>query len=138
MASMTDHRSLPETILLWFLQVLGAVTAILFGAFGVLSWQVAGEANQLSKSANSQSDTANLVALVALCAQIATGDDWRTGRRRVEHLFYCIIHSRPHHTHDFDISSDLYLVVVVVVQPGFVLGGFDNGSTDCHGLGKPW
>lgn len=75
MASIPDHRSLPEAILLWFLQVLGAVTAILFGAFGVLSWQVAGEANQLSRSANSQSDTANLVALVALCAQIATGDD---------------------------------------------------------------
>lgn len=72
-----EGRTLPESILLWFLQVLGAVTAILFGAFGVLSWQVASESNQLSSAANaksdlanSQSSTANLVALVALCTQL--------------------------------------------------------------------
>lgn len=72
-----DGRTLPESILLWFLQVLGAVTAILFGAFGVLSWQLSNESNRLSGAANAKSDlanaqssTANLVALVALCAQV--------------------------------------------------------------------
>lgn len=65
-----SERTLPESILLWFLQVLGAVTAILFGAFGVLSWQLTNDSNRLSSTANAKSDTANLVALVALCAQI--------------------------------------------------------------------
>lgn len=68
MAPRSNHRSLPEAILLWFLEVLGAVTAILFGVFGVMSWKAADEAN-------SRSDTANLVALVALCAQLGTADD---------------------------------------------------------------
>lgn len=86
MAVQHDERSVPEAILLWFLQVLGAVTAILFGVFGALSWQVAGEANDLSTAAldlsreanrkadvaKSQSDSANLVALLALCDQIST------------------------------------------------------------------
>lgn len=73
-----DERSLPESILLWFLQVLGAVTAILFGTFGILSWQLADQANQLSSGANTKSDqansqanAANVVALVALCAQVS-------------------------------------------------------------------
>lgn len=47
---------------MWFLEVLGAVTAILFGVFGAMPWKAA-------------SDAANLVALVALCAQLTTGDD---------------------------------------------------------------
>lgn len=68
MTSRHNHRSLPEAILLWFLEVLGAITAILFGIFGVMSWKAADEAN-------SRSDTANLVALVALCAQLEAGDD---------------------------------------------------------------
>lgn len=63
-----NHRSLPEAILVWFLEVLGAITAILFGTFGIMSWKAADEAN-------SRSDTSNLVALVALCAQLDTGDD---------------------------------------------------------------
>lgn len=75
MASSNNHRSLPEAILLWFLEVLGAVTAILFGIFGVMSWKAADEANGKSDIANSRSDTANLVALVVLCAQLGTGDD---------------------------------------------------------------
>lgn len=70
-----QERTLPESILLWFLQVLGAVTAILFGAFGVLAWQAASESNQLSQTANAKSDTANLVGLVALCAQVGADDD---------------------------------------------------------------
>lgn len=70
-----EERTLPESILLWFLQVLGAVTAILFGAFGVLAWQAASESNQLSQTANAKSDTANLVALVALCAPIGADAD---------------------------------------------------------------
>lgn len=73
MAVIIKERSLPESILTWFLQVLGAVTAILFGAFGVLSWQAADEANTKSDLANSQSETANIVALVALCAQLTSG-----------------------------------------------------------------
>lgn len=80
MAISTKEQSLPESILVWFLEVLGAVTAILFGAFGVLSWQAANEANtksdlanSQSELANSQSETANLVALVALCAQLTSG-----------------------------------------------------------------
>lgn len=73
MAAIKKEHSLPETILIWFLQVLGAVTAILFGAFGVLSWQAANEANTKSDLANSQSETANIVALVALCAQLTSG-----------------------------------------------------------------
>lgn len=75
MASRNNHQILPEVILLWFLEVLGAVTAILFGIFGVMSWKAADEANEKSDVANSRSDTANLVALVALCAQLGTGDD---------------------------------------------------------------
>lgn len=89
MAIQHDERSVPETILLWFLQVLGAVTAILFGVFGALSWQKAEDANglsteaiELSKVANSkadvaksQSDSANLVALLQLCDQISTAED---------------------------------------------------------------
>ncbi|KAH8783227.1 hypothetical protein F5883DRAFT_538115 [Diaporthe sp. PMI_573] len=77
MASLPNHRSLPEAILVWFLEVLGAVTAILFGVFGVMSWKAADEANQKSDIANSRSDTANIVALVALCAQLTTGYDAR-------------------------------------------------------------
>lgn len=77
MAAIRKERSLPETILVWFLQVLGAVTAILFGAFGVLSWQAANEANSKSDLANSQSETANIVALVALCAQLTSGTSVR-------------------------------------------------------------
>lgn len=81
MAARADDRSLPETILVWFLQVLGAVTAILFGRFDVLSWQAADQANSIS-------DVANSVALVGLCAQVTSGgnvslisgreDPWRT------------------------------------------------------------
>lgn len=68
MTSRHNHRSLPEAILVWFLEVLGAITAILFGTFGVMSWKAVDEAN-------SRSDTSNLVALVALCAQLDTGDN---------------------------------------------------------------
>lgn len=75
MAPPTDQRSLPEVILLWFLQVLGAVTAILFGTFGILSWAVADQANTKADIANTQADTANLVSLVALCAQLVSGTD---------------------------------------------------------------
>lgn len=71
MAVRADERSLPGVILVWLLQVIGAVTAIIFGTFGVLSWRVADEANRLaadandkSDRANSMSDVANLVALV--------------------------------------------------------------------------
>lgn len=68
-AALQDERNLPERILLWFLHVLGAVTAILFGVFGILLWQSASEANTLASNtdekadlANAQSNTANLVA----------------------------------------------------------------------------
>lgn len=88
MASTPTHRSLPEAILLWFLEVLGAVTAILFGVFGVMSWKAADEANKKSDTANSRSDTANLVALVALCAQLATGDDVSSLTRATVPLYY--------------------------------------------------
>lgn len=64
---------------MWFLEVLGAVTAILFGVFGAMSWKAASEANQKSDIANDRSDAANLVALVALCAQLTTGDDAQVG-----------------------------------------------------------
>lgn len=70
MASRRNHRILPEAILLWLLEVLGALTAIFFGVFGVMPWKAADEAN-----GNSRSNTANLVALVALCAKLGTGDD---------------------------------------------------------------
>lgn len=88
MAVQQHDRSVPEVILLWFLQVLGAVTAILFGVFGALSWQAAKDADglsdkafELSKEANrkadvakSQADSANLVALLALCDQISEAE----------------------------------------------------------------
>lgn len=75
MASRRNHRNLPKAILLWFLEVLGAVTAILFEVFGVMPCKSADEANGKSDIANSRSDTANLVAVVALCAKLGTGDD---------------------------------------------------------------
>lgn len=82
MANQREDRSVTETIILWCLQVLGAVVAILFGVFGALSWQVACQANDLSREANikadvaqSQSDSANLIALLALCDQISTAED---------------------------------------------------------------
>lgn len=75
MVSSNVHRNLPEAIFVWFLEVLGAVTAILFGVFGAMSWKAADEANQKSDIANDRSDGANLVALVALCAQLTAGDD---------------------------------------------------------------
>lgn len=82
MTTQSDQPSVPETIQLWFLQVPGAVTAILFGTFGVLSWQVADEANdladnanglaskanELAKDANKYANDGNLLALVTLCA----------------------------------------------------------------------
>lgn len=75
MPAPSGQRILPETILLWFLQVLGAVTAIIFGTLGILSWLVADQANVKSDVANAQSDTGNLVALVALCAQVVSRPD---------------------------------------------------------------
>lgn len=75
MATQAEMRNTPETILLWFLQVLGAITAILFGVISALSWQAADVANQLAGAANAKSDAANLVALVALCAQVTSSPD---------------------------------------------------------------
>lgn len=81
MDSNATERSLPETILLWFLQVLGAATAILFGTFGILSWNVAdeanslaNEANQLANEANRLTDTANMFTLVTLCGGGLSGN----------------------------------------------------------------
>lgn len=69
MAARPEERSLPETLLIYFLQVLGAVTAIIFGVFGVLSWSDAKIAKQQAETAVQQANTANMLALVALCAQ---------------------------------------------------------------------
>lgn len=80
-----EEKSLPEIILTWLLQVLGAITAILFGTFGVLSWQVAGEANRLTNDANQLADdangltneangladTANMLALLQVCGGVS-------------------------------------------------------------------
>lgn len=81
MATKADEeQSLPATLLVWFLEVLGAITAILFGTFGILSWQVAGEANKLASNANqfaedanALTNTANMLALVALCGGSLSG-----------------------------------------------------------------
>lgn len=66
-----NERNLPETILVWFLQILGAASAIIFGVYGVLSWQN-------SDTAKSQSDMANMLALIAVCAQGSEDTDVRT------------------------------------------------------------
>lgn len=60
-------RNLPETLTTWFLQVLGAASAVIFGVYGALSWQNSNDAKR-------QADMANLVSLVALCAQLKETD----------------------------------------------------------------
>jgi hypothetical protein len=54
------ERSLPEVILIWFLQVVGVVAAIVFGVFSTLSWF------ESVKSTN-EAALANAIALVSLC-----------------------------------------------------------------------
>ena len=71
----SEQRSIPETILIWFLQVLGAVAAIVFGVFGILSWSDANVAKQQADRALDQANAANMPALVALCAQGSLGED---------------------------------------------------------------
>lgn len=73
MAARPEERSLPETLLTYFLQVLGAVTAIIFGVFGILSWSDGDIAKRQAETALQQADTANFLALVALCAQASQG-----------------------------------------------------------------
>lgn len=52
-----------KTILIWLLQVVGVSSAIVFGMFSTLAWQN-------SEIAKSQADAANLLSMVALCAQL--------------------------------------------------------------------
>lgn len=54
-----DEQSLPAASRVWFLGALGAVTAILLETFGVLTWQVADEANTLATAANELASDAN-------------------------------------------------------------------------------
>ena len=62
--SEVREESLPSILLLWFIQVVGLAAAIIFGVFSVFSWIDA-------QAAKAQADTANLLALTALCASSA-------------------------------------------------------------------
>lgn len=59
--------SLPKKILLWLLQVFGALTAVLFGTFSILEWQN-------SEEAAAQADVANLVAFLSFCADLRSNN----------------------------------------------------------------
>ena len=61
------HDSLPKKILLWLLQVFGAVTAVLFGTFSILEWQN-------SENAATQADVANLVAFLSFCGDLRSNN----------------------------------------------------------------
>lgn len=69
-------------VLTWFVQVTALAAAITFGIFSVLSWIVsqkavdqanaaAQSAQDQANAAQEQANTANLLALAALCANIA-------------------------------------------------------------------
>lgn len=59
---------LARTILIWLLQVVGVSSAIIFAMFSTLAWQN-------SEIAKSQADAANLLSMVALCAQLDRADE---------------------------------------------------------------
>lgn len=55
---------LASIVLTWFVQVTALAAAITFGIFSVLSWTAA-------ENAKEQANTANLLALAALCGNVA-------------------------------------------------------------------
>lgn len=57
-------------ILTWIFPVLGLVAAILFGVFGVLSYQAASTSLALSQTAIDVAQVANQVALLSMCQQM--------------------------------------------------------------------
>jgi hypothetical protein len=67
------YSSLPDIILTWFIQVVGVIAAIVFGVFAVLSWTEAQDdakrAREQADAFRSQANTANLIALAAICVQ---------------------------------------------------------------------
>jgi magnesium-transporting ATPase (P-type) len=67
------NSTLPDIILTWFIQVVGVIAAIVFGVFAVLSWTEAQDdakrARDQAEAFRSQANTANLIALAAICVQ---------------------------------------------------------------------
>lgn len=59
-----DQGNVPRGVLLWLLQVFGAVAAVIFGAFTILGWKI-------SEQAISQSNIANMVAFLSFCSDLA-------------------------------------------------------------------
>jgi ABC-type multidrug transport system fused ATPase/permease subunit len=60
--------SLRQRILLWFLQVFGAIAVVIFGTFSVLAWKDA-------EQAKAQADIANLVSFLSFCGDVASNSD---------------------------------------------------------------
>jgi hypothetical protein len=67
------YPSLPDIVLTWFIQVVGVIAAIVFGVFAVLSWTEAQDdakrARDQADAFRSQANTANSIALAAICVQ---------------------------------------------------------------------
>jgi hypothetical protein len=58
------EKDLAEQYRDWILQIIGVATAVIFGTWSVLSWDVA-------KQANTQSRQANALAFAAFCGQVS-------------------------------------------------------------------
>lgn len=65
MAREEDEEDIYTTIITAFVQIVGLAAAIIFGTFSVLSWKDA-------QAARIQAETANTLALAAICAQISS------------------------------------------------------------------
>ena len=63
---MTEEKAgVGDRILILILQIVGFVTALLFGVFSILSWK-------LSEKAIAEANTANIISFLSLCAQITS------------------------------------------------------------------
>jgi hypothetical protein len=58
-----EGDNIAKWILLWLLQVFGAITAVIFGTFSILAWKIA-------VKASTQADVANLVAFLSFCSDL--------------------------------------------------------------------
>ncbi|KAF2500442.1 hypothetical protein BU16DRAFT_556910 [Lophium mytilinum] len=69
-----------EKILIWILQIVGFLTALIFGTFSVLSWKIA-------QQATAEASSANLLSFIALCEQALTDNSLIRSSR---HMLGCL------------------------------------------------
>ena len=65
MARSDVDEDIYTDIITAFIQIVGLAAAIIFGTFSVLSWKDA-------QAARTQAETANVLALAAICAQFSS------------------------------------------------------------------